>query len=43
MSWSILVSKVEVSLLGCELLEGQEPFAFSLGSLAPNSVRPARI
>lgn len=43
MAWSILVSNVEVSFLGCELPEGQEPFALSLGSLAPNSVGPARI
>lgn len=38
MSWSILVSSVEVSLPGCELPGGQEPFLFSLGSLAPNTV-----
>lgn len=31
LSWSILVGSMEASLLGCELLRGQEPFLFSLG------------
>ena len=38
MSWSLFVSSVELSLLGCELLEGGSYFLLSLRSLAPNMV-----